>query len=74
LHRIDAGIVDEDVAAAGALLDLPLQAGDALRIADVATDGLRPPALLISCRVFPASSRSAMTIRAPSSASRTAEA
>jgi hypothetical protein len=41
LHRIDAGIVDEDVAAAGALLDLPLQAGDALRIADVATDGLR---------------------------------
>jgi hypothetical protein len=41
LHRIDAGIVDEDVAAAGALLDLPLQAGDALRIADVAADGLR---------------------------------
>jgi len=38
---LDAGIVDEDVAAAGALLDLPLQAGDALRIADVAADGLR---------------------------------
>src|SRR6185312_171546 len=41
LHRVDAGIVDQDVAAPAVLVHFILELGDACRIADVAMHGDR---------------------------------
>ena len=75
LHRIDAGVVDEDVAMAAVLLHRVLQLGDARRIADVAGNrGCLTAGTRNQLQRLIRLSRSAITIRAPCSANRTADA